>query len=121
MKRLSLDELPSDHRRLPQNYVFAGTDEHGTDFELRIWASRRRASSSNIVKAQMRAMSRGRPLGPSDLYDDVLTISLRLPGRREDIQVNPNGTYGVGRKVSRSLREIVAYVLRENAPEPPKP
>lgn len=122
MNRRHIEELPTDHRRVPNGFVFLGIDDNGVEFDLRIQNVRKRLSSSGLVKAQMKSMSRGRPLQPSDLYEDETTISLVAMRKfRKDIRINPNGTYSIGHRSARSLREMVSIGLEEFSPRPRPP
>jgi len=121
-ERRHIDQLPADHRRVSNGYVFLGIDDNGVEFELRVQSQRRHLSSSGVVKAQIRSMSRGRPLMPSDLYEDVTVIALFVDGRsRLDIHINPNGTYSVGPRTGRTLKEIVGKLLQHHAPSRQSP
>jgi hypothetical protein len=122
--RRPIEELPASHLRLPQGFVFNGIDENGIEFELRFQNLRRRVSSSGMVKAQIRSMTRGRPLTQSDLYEEEATLTLFVSRKaRLDIRINPNMSYSIGRHTERTLPEIVSAGLRQFTPRsaPPGP
>lgn len=117
MGRRTPDAIPTDHRRAERRFL--GVTEDGLEFDLEVGSTRRRVGSGDLVKAQMNAMARGRPLSGADLYREEPEVVLFIKGRRRvDIRVNPNGSYSVGHRHSRSLREIVEGSLSEFAPHP---
>lgn len=115
MARRTMAEIPQDHRRCPPR--FSGVSDDGVAFDLEIGNRRRRVGSGDLAKAHVMALSRGRPLSESDLYREETEIALFVEGRRRvDIRVNRNGTYSVGNRHSRSLREIVEFAVAAHAP-----
>jgi hypothetical protein len=117
-----IDELPQNHTRLQSGYVFNGVDDNGIEFELRYANTRRQVSSSEMVKAQINAMRRGRPMTSADIYKEEPSLTLFIAHRRRvDIRINPNMTYSVGRDNSRTLKGIVEMSLRPYAPRPSPP
>jgi len=118
MTRRPPSEIPDDHRRAPR--LFHGVTDGGLEFELQVGTVRRRAGSSQLVQAHVRAVSRGRPLTQDDLYQEETEIVLFVRGRqRVDIRLNPNNSYSVGHRTSRSLKGIVSEVLDRFEPKPP--
>jgi len=118
MTRRPPAEIPEDHRRAP--HLFQGITDGGQEFDLQVGTVRRRAGSSQLVQAHVRAMSRGRPITNDDLYQDETEIVLFIRNRqRVDIRLNPGNTYSVGHRTARSLRAIVTEVLDRFEPKPP--
>jgi len=118
MTRKPPSDIPEDHRRAPR--LFHGVTDGGVEFDLQVGTVRRRAGSSQLVKAHVQAMSRGRPMTHDDLYQEETEIILFIRNRqRIDIRLNPSNTYSVGHRTSRSLRGIVTEVLDRFEPKPP--
>jgi len=115
MAKRPTSELPDDHRRC--RGVFDGVTDDGMSFRLEVRQASRRLGSGELVRQQIRSMTRGRPMTSGDLYKDVVEISLFIPNRhRADIEILPSGMYRHGRHVERSLRAVVESMLDETAP-----
>jgi len=122
MRKATIDDVPDDHRRC--RGPIEGETEDGVRFRLDVRTGPRRVSSSGLVRNHIRAMTRGRTLSTSDLYEDVTEITLYVVGRRRfDIEVAPSGYYRHGRLLERSLRDLAGRILDEFSPSsaPPRP
>lgn len=115
MRRVTLDDLPDDHRRL--RGAVEGETENGIRFRVEVFSGRRRVGGGELARAYVRAMTRGRPMLPSDFYSDATEITLYVEGRRRfDIEVAPSGWYRHGSLARRSLRELAGELLARFAP-----
>lgn len=117
MTRRPPSDIPDSHRRAPTRFL--GVTEHGLEFDLEVRDVRRRANTSQLVRSHIAAVTRGRPLTNDDLYQSETEITLFIRGRnRVDIRLNPNGTYSIGHRTHRSLKETVKEHLDRFAPAP---
>jgi hypothetical protein len=119
-QKLTLADLPESHRHM-QAGRYQGETEHGIAFEVVINVTTRGMSGSEMVKATIDGMRRGRP-GPSTLRVDQTEIYV-LIGRqgRRNIRENGNGYYSNGNIGSRSLREVVEKMIAYYGAKPASP
>jgi hypothetical protein len=112
---LDVEEIPQTHRGMMGTY--RGRSERDVPFQLVIEYVNRRVSGNDLMRKQVQALSRGRPLSQSDMYKDELRIWISV-GRShaKDITLNPNGSYSHGRLIARTLQDMVFKVIDEYSP-----
>jgi hypothetical protein len=112
---IDIESLPRNHREL--RGVYQGQSEDGCPFQLHVQHGSRQASGNQLMRAQVTALRRGRPMTPSDMrveYDEIFLLVGR--SGRMDIRLNPNGSYSHGNVFGRDLREIVTNMITTFAP-----
>lgn len=114
---ISIDRLPRTHKDL--NGYYTGETDDGCPFAIYVHSGTRRANGHEIMQAQIKSMSRGRPMPSADLYKPHEEIYI-IVGRRNrmDIRQNPNGTYFYGQVFGRTFDEVVVNLIAAYGPKP---
>lgn len=113
---ITIERLPRSHKELKG--LYAGETATGCPFEIYVLSGQRRASGNDLVRAQVRSMTTGRPMTNSDLYvphDEIYVIIGNH--HRKDIRINLNGTYAYGSIFGRTFREVVENMIEAFAPK----
>lgn len=114
---ITIETLPNNHRELRGAY--SGETDDGCPFQIYVNSGQRRAGGNDLMRAQIRSLTRGRPMADSDLYVQHDEIYI-LIGRhhRKDIKLNVNGSYGHGAIYGRTFKDIVVNMINTFAPKP---
>ena len=116
-QRIAIEDLPASHRQM--RGLYAGETDSGCPFQIYVYSGTRQASGNEMMKAHIHAMSRGRPMLPSDMrvsHEEVYVIVGNH--HRKDIRINPNGSYSHGSLHGRTFREIVESMIETSGPRP---
>ena len=114
-RNITINDIPDNHTHL-QGYHTCENDD-GIKFSLSITKGRQRVGSNELVKAQIKSITRGGPISQSDLYKENTRIILQIENFHQlEITANENGTYSNGRMSDQRLNGLITQMIERYAP-----
>lgn len=113
---LPIDQLPDSHRQLSGRYQVE--TEGGVLFELSVHVGTRARTGTELMRASIHNLQRGRPGGMVDMRVEHQEIMVLFPGQhRKDIRITQQGSYTSGQLASRSFRDVVQQLANLYTPK----